>query len=80
MRHQIQFTINDNNLNIFLNLHPTDCTQWVLVIWREGGEQAPLVAFGQMEKRVQSPVYYFESFGVETPPLFLEEYVDRGSD
>ena len=24
-------------------------------------------------------VYYFDSFGVETPPLFLEEYVDIGS-
>ena len=24
--------------------------------------------------------YYFDSFGVETPPLFLEEYVDLGSD
>ena len=26
------------------------------------------------------PVYYFDSFGVETPPLFLEEYVDLGSN
>ena len=25
-------------------------------------------------------VYYFDSFGVETPPLFLEEYVDLGSN
>ena len=24
--------------------------------------------------------YYFDSFGVETPPLFLEEYVDLGSN
>ena len=26
------------------------------------------------------PVYYFDSFGVETPPLLLEEYVDLGSN
>ena len=26
------------------------------------------------------PVYYFDSFGVETPPLFLEEFVDLGSN
>ena len=26
------------------------------------------------------PVYYVDSFGVETPPLFLEEYVDLGSN
>ena len=25
-------------------------------------------------------VYYFDSFDVETPPLFLEEYVDLGSN
>ena len=25
-------------------------------------------------------IYYFNSFGVETPPLFLEEYVDLGSN
>ena len=25
-------------------------------------------------------VYYFDSFDVETPPLFLEEYADLGSD
>ena len=25
-------------------------------------------------------VYYFDSFGVETPPTFLEEYVDLGSN
>ena len=25
-------------------------------------------------------VYYFDRFGVETPPLFLEEYVDLGSN
>ena len=26
------------------------------------------------------PTYYFDSFGVETPPLFLKEYVDLGSN
>ena len=50
--------IYEPNLNIIVNLHPTDGTHWVLVIRREGG-----------------PVYYLDSFGVETPPLFLEEYV-----
>ena len=55
--------ICEPNVNIVLSLHPTDGTQWVLVIRREGG-----------------PVYYFDSFGVETPPLFLEEYVDLGSN
>ena len=29
-------------------------------------------------RREGGPVYYFDSFGVETPPLFLEEYVDLG--
>ena len=27
-----------------------------------------------MAKHGQSPIYYFDSFGVETPPLFVEEY------
>ena len=27
-------------------------------------------------RREGGPVYYFDSFGVETPPLFLEEYID----
>ena len=31
-------------------------------------------------RREGGPVYYFDSFDVETPPLFLEEYVDLGSD
>ena len=30
--------------------------------------------------REGGPVYYVASFGVETPPLFLEEYVDLGSN
>ena len=51
------------NVNIIVNLHPTEGTHWVLVIRRE-----------------DVPVYYFDSFGVETPPLFLEEYVDLGSN
>ena len=48
---------------LIVNLHPTDCTHWILVIRRRGGK-----------------VYYFDSFGAETPPLFLEEYVDVGSN
>ena len=31
-------------------------------------------------RREGGPVYYFVSSGVETPPLFLEEYVDLGSN
>ena len=31
-------------------------------------------------RREGGPVYYFDSFGVETPPLFLKEYVDLGSN
>ena len=31
-------------------------------------------------RREGGPVYHFDSFGVETPPLFLEEYVDLGSN
>ena len=31
-------------------------------------------------RREGDPVYYFNSFGVETPPLFLEDYVDLGSN
>ena len=33
-----------------------------------------------VRRREGGPVYYFDSFGVETPPLFLEEYVDLGSN
>ena len=31
-------------------------------------------------RREGGPVYYFDSFGVETPPLFFEAYVDLGSN
>ena len=31
-------------------------------------------------RREDGPTYYFDSFGVETPPLFLEEHVDLGSN
>ena len=31
-------------------------------------------------RRRAGKVYYFDSFGVETPPLFLGEYIDLGSD
>ena len=30
--------------------------------------------------REGGPTYYFDSFGVETPSLFLEEYIDLGSN
>ena len=62
MRDRTPDNTNEPNVNIIVNLHPTDGTHWVLVIRREGG-----------------PVYYFDSFGVETPTLFLE-YVDLGSN
>ena len=63
MRDQTPENTSEPNVNIFANLNPTDGTNWVLVIRREG-----------------RPVDYFDSFGVETPPLFLEEYVDLGSN
>ena len=53
MRDQTPDNTIEPNVNIIVNLHPTDGTQWVLVIKKEGG-----------------PVYYFDSFGVETPPFF----------
>ena len=31
-------------------------------------------------KRRGGKVYYFDSFGVETPPLFSKDYIDLGSD
>ena len=31
-------------------------------------------------KREDGPVYYFDSFVVENPPLFLDEYADIGSN
>ena len=63
MREKTPDNTSEPNVNIIVNLHPTDSTHWVLVIRREGG-----------------PVYFFDSFGVETPPLFLEESVDLGSN
>ena len=37
MRDETPETIYENNCNFIVNLHPTDGTQWVLVIRREGG-------------------------------------------
>ena len=37
MRDQKPETIHDPNFNIIVYLHPTDGTQWVSVIRREGG-------------------------------------------
>ena len=57
-----------------MNLNPTDGTHWVLVILvikRECDETA---------KQGQSPVYYFDGFVVETPPIIIKEYIDLGSD
>ena len=63
MRDQTPYNTSETQVNIIVNLHPTEDTHLVLVIRREGG-----------------PVYYFDSFGVEKPPLFLQEYVDLGSN
>ena len=71
MRDENPKTIRELNFNIIVNLHHTDGTHWVLVIRRDDG---------LMAKHGQSPMYYLDSFGVETPPLFLEEYVDLGSN
>ena len=70
MRDQTPDSIGDPNFNIIVNLHPTEGTQWVLVIRIED----------QRSGYTDGPVYYFDSFGVETPPLFLEEFVDLGSN
>ena len=63
MRDQTPHNTSEPNVNIIVNLHPTDGTHWVLVIRRDGG-----------------PVNYFDSFGTETSPLFLEDYVYLGSN
>ena len=62
MRDQTPDSIRDPNFNIIVNLHPTKGTHWVLVIRRED----------QRRGYTDGPTYYFDSFGVETPPLFLE--------
>ena len=38
MRDETPLTINDDDFNIIINLHPTDGTHWVLVIRRRGGK------------------------------------------
>ena len=49
-------SVNETNFNIFVKLHPTGCTHWVLIMRREGGAAC-----------------FFDSFDVETPPIFLQE-------
>ena len=44
MRDESPLTINDDDFNIIVNLHPTDVTHFVLVIRRESG---PMVKHGQ---------------------------------
>ena len=63
IRDQTPDNTSEPNVNIIVNLHQTNGTNWVLVIRREGGF-----------------AYDFDSFGVETPQLFLEENVDLGSN
>ena len=31
-------------------------------------------------RRYGGEAYYFDSFGIEAPPIYLEEYIDLGSD
>ena len=62
MRDQKTDSTKESNFNIIVNLHPTDGTHWVIVIRREDV---------LMVKHGQSPLYYFDNFGVEIPPLFL---------
>ena len=78
MRDQTPDNISGPNFNIIVNLHPTEGTHWVLVIRREDTRSG----WGTKTERASTdgPVYYFDSFGVETRPLFLEEYVDLGSN
>ena len=38
MRDESQEIINEHNFKIIVNLHPTDVTQWVLVIERRAGK------------------------------------------
>ena len=54
MRDQTPDNTSEPNVNIIVNLHPTDGIHRVLVIRREG-----------------SPVYYLDSFGVETPTRYF---------
>ena len=70
MRDQSPDSIGDPNFNIIVNLHPTEGTHWVLVIRGEDTRSGS----------TDGPTYYFDNFDVETPPLFLEEYVDLGSN
>ena len=39
-----------------------------------------MILIGSSYKMRAGKLYYFDSFGVETPPLFLKDYVDLGSN
>ena len=65
MRDQTPVNINDSNFNIIGNLHPIDGSSTHWVL---------------DIRRRGGKVYYFDSFGVKTAPLFLKEYIDLGSD
>ena len=53
MRDQIPDNTSEPNVNIIVNLHPTDGTHWVLVIRREGG---PVYYFDSLVLRLH---HYF---------------------
>ena len=78
MRDQTPDSIRDTNFNIIVDLHPTEGTHWVLVTRRE--DQRSGWGTKTEGPYTDGTTYYFDSFGVETPLLFLEEYVDLGSN
>ena len=69
MRDKTPYNIKEPNLNIIVNLHPTEGTHWVLVVRREDTRSG----WGTKTEgpSIDGPTYYFDSFGVETPPLFF---------
>ena len=38
-------SINETNFNIIVNIHPTDCTHWFLVIRRDSGAAYCFLSF-----------------------------------
>ena len=55
MREESPNSVNDTNFNIIVNLHPTDCTHWVLFIRGDGGPVYFFDSFG-----VEVPTFFLE--------------------
>ena len=68
---------NEPIFNIIVNVHPTEGAHWVLIIRREDTRSG--CGTKTEGPSTDGPTYYFDSYGVETPPLLLE-YVDLGSN